>query len=61
MVKLSPETVSIVPRSRVVCAFAAALRLRGDPYLALLDLGEQDDETLVSVLQAGGFARTTAP
>ena len=41
-------------------AFAAALRLRGDPYLALLDLGEQDDETLVSVLQAGGFARTTA-
>ena len=41
-------------------AFAAALRLRGDPYLALLDLGEQDDETLVSVLQARGFARTTA-
>jgi hypothetical protein len=39
-------------------AFAAALRLRGDPYLALLDLDEQDDETLVSVLQAGGFART---
>jgi hypothetical protein len=42
-------------------AFAAALRLREDPYLALLDLGEQDDDTLVSVLQAGGFARTTAP
>jgi hypothetical protein len=41
-------------------AFAAALRLRGDPYLALLDLGEQDDETLVSLLQARGFARTTA-
>jgi hypothetical protein len=41
-------------------AFAAALRLRGDPYLALLDLGEQDDETLVSVLQAGGFARAAA-
>ena len=38
-------------------AFAAALRLRGDPYLALLDLGEQDDETLVSLLQARGFAR----
>jgi hypothetical protein len=42
-------------------AFAAALRLKGDPYLALLGLGEQDDETLVSVLQAGGFARATAP
>jgi hypothetical protein len=42
-------------------AFAAALRLRGDPYLALLDLGEQDDETVVSVLQAGGFARVAAP
>jgi hypothetical protein len=41
-------------------AFAAALRLRGEPYLALLDLGEQDDETLVSVLQAGGFARSAA-
>jgi hypothetical protein len=36
-------------------AFAAALRLRGDPYLALLDLGEQDDVTLISVLQVGGF------
>jgi hypothetical protein len=40
-------------------AFAAALRLRGDPYLALLDLGEQDDETLASVLKAGGFTRAT--
>jgi hypothetical protein len=39
-------------------AFAAALRQRGDPYLALLDLGEQGDDALVSVLQAAGFART---
>jgi hypothetical protein len=39
-------------------AFAAALSLRGDPYLALLDLDEQDDVRLVSVLQAGGFAGT---
>jgi len=38
-------------------AFAAALRLSGDPYLSLLDLGEQDDGTLVSVLQAGGFCQ----
>ena len=37
-------------------AFAAVLGLRGDPYLALLDLGEQDDETLISALRAGGFA-----
>lgn len=37
-------------------AFAAALRLSGDPYLALLRLGERDDQTLVSVLQAAGFA-----
>jgi hypothetical protein len=37
-------------------AFAAVLGLSGDPYLALLDLGEQDDETLVSVLRTGGFA-----
>jgi Domain of unknown function (DUF4269) len=42
-------------------AFAAALRLMCDPYLALLDLGGQNDEALVSVLQAGGFARATAP
>ena len=38
-------------------AFAAALKLRGDPYLALLDLGEQDDFAVVSVLRGGGFAR----
>ena len=42
-------------------AFAAALRLRGDPYLALLDLDEQDDETLVSVLRAEDFAKVTVP
>jgi hypothetical protein len=41
-------------------AFAAVLGLAGDPYLALLDLGEQDDETLISVLQAGGFASAGA-
>jgi hypothetical protein len=41
-------------------AFAAVLKLSGDPYLALLDLGEQDDETVVSVLQARGFARVPA-
>jgi hypothetical protein len=38
-------------------AFAAALKLSGDPYVALLDLGEQDDETLASMLQAAGFMR----
>jgi hypothetical protein len=42
-------------------AFAAALRLEGDPYLALLDLDEQDDETLIAVLRASGSARATAP
>ena len=36
-------------------AFAAVLKLSGDPYLALLVLGEQNDKTLVSVLRAGGF------
>lgn len=41
-------------------AFAAALGQSGDPYLTLLDLGEQDDETLSLVLQAGGFARVAA-
>ena len=38
-------------------AFATALGQSGDPYLTLLDLGEQDDETLISALQARGFAR----
>ncbi|WP_158932684.1 DUF4269 domain-containing protein [Acidisphaera sp. S103] len=42
-------------------AFAAALGLRGDPYLVLLDLGEQHDETLVLVLQAGGFTTPGQP
>jgi hypothetical protein len=41
-------------------AFAAALGLRGDPYLALLDLGLQDDATLILLLHEAGFARTTA-
>ena len=38
-------------------AFAAVLGLSGDPYLALLDLGEQADRRLISVLQAQGFAK----
>jgi hypothetical protein len=42
-------------------AFAAALRLRGDPYLALLDLDERDDEMLVAMLRAEGFARAISP
>ena len=37
-------------------AFAAVLGLTGDPYVALLNLGEQADELLISVLQAQGFA-----
>jgi hypothetical protein len=37
-------------------AFAAALELQGDPYLALLELGEQDDQVLISVLLARTFA-----
>jgi hypothetical protein len=41
-------------------AFAVALRVTGDPYLALLDLGLQDDETLVSLLHAAGFASPAA-
>lgn len=36
-------------------AFADALNLEGDPYLALLHLGEQNDETLISTLRARGF------
>lgn len=40
-------------------AFAAAPGLSGDPYLALLDLGLQDDATLVSALREAGFAGTT--
>ena len=40
-------------------AFATALGRSGDPYLTLLDLGEQDDETLISALVAGGFARAS--
>jgi Domain of unknown function (DUF4269) len=40
-------------------AFAAVLGLRGDPYVALLDLGEQGDQTLISVLRAQGFAKAS--
>jgi len=36
-------------------AFAAALGRKGDPYPALLALGEQDDVALALVLQADGF------
>jgi Domain of unknown function (DUF4269) len=36
-------------------AVAASLELKGDPYLALLDLGEQSDQSLTSVLLAAGF------
>jgi hypothetical protein len=42
-------------------AFAAVLGLRGDPYVALLDLGERADQLLISVLQAQGFAKAVAP
>jgi Domain of unknown function (DUF4269) len=37
-------------------AFAAVLGLCGDPYLALLDLGQQGDQYLISALRAEGFA-----
>jgi uncharacterized protein DUF4269 len=40
-------------------AFAAVLALKGDPYLALLDLCELGDEALVSLL--GGSGRPTVP
>jgi hypothetical protein len=40
-------------------AFSTALGLAGDPYLALLALGESRDEILASVLRATGF--TEAP
>lgn len=42
-------------------AFAAVLGLRGDPYVALLDLGEQADQPLISVLQAQEFAKAVTP
>jgi hypothetical protein len=38
-------------------AFAAVLGLRSDPYVALLDLGEQGDQLLISVLRAQGFVK----
>jgi len=37
-------------------AFAAALGLAGDAYLALLDLSGREDEALISALHTGGFA-----
>lgn len=37
-------------------AFAAALCLPGDPYLALLDLGGRGDADLRAVLRAAGFS-----
>ena len=42
-------------------AFGAALRLTGDPYLALLDLSEQDDKTLAAMLHTEGFEPATRP
>lgn len=42
-------------------AFAAVLGLKGDPYVALLDLGEQADQLLISVLQAQRFAKAVTP
>jgi len=42
-------------------AFATALGLQGDPYLALLELGEQRDEILISVLSDAGFGGVAAP
>ena len=42
-------------------AFVAAVQLTGDPYLALLDLGDQDNQTLVSVLLARGFVGAATP
>jgi Domain of unknown function (DUF4269) len=42
-------------------AFAAVLGLGGDPYVALLDLGEQGDQPLISVLLAQGFGNAATP
>ena len=42
-------------------AFAAVLGLKGDPYVALLDLGEQGDQLLISVLRAQGFVEAATP
>jgi hypothetical protein len=41
-------------------AVAAALRLPGDPYLALLELGDQGDADLCAVLRAAGFTAISA-
>ena len=37
-------------------AFAAALRLKDDPYRALLDLEDCADESLIRLLAGAGFA-----
>lgn len=37
-------------------AFAAALGLAGDPYVAMLDLGERSDSELAGALATAGFA-----
>ena len=37
-------------------AFATVLGLSGDPYIAMLDLDEQGDHSLISMLRALGFA-----
>jgi hypothetical protein len=42
-------------------AFAAVLGLSGDPYISLLDLAEQGDQLLISVLLTQGFANTVTP
>jgi hypothetical protein len=42
-------------------AFAAVLELRGDPYLAMLDLGDRGDQTLISLLLAGRFTSAATP
>lgn len=42
-------------------AFATVLGLSGDPYVAMLDLGEQDDRFVSSMLDARGFANAATP
>lgn len=41
-------------------AVAAALGLPGDPYLALLDLGDRSDADLCAMLRAAGFIASSA-
>lgn len=42
-------------------AFAIVLKLRGDPYQALLDLEPQSDGELIERLNLAGFRRISAP